>query len=223
MKKESASMDVVIVCYVPELAQGTQMRDIAGTVRKAIDTKCRLHGTVPKFTVITKRDRAATMIALTATATILAQPRRRAIVYYYGHGDQVRDKNGDEADGMDEVWTTQGIVDDEISAVFSKIHDTSRLYLLSDSCSSGSMIDLTLNARPWVTIGSTNDAQDALATFDGGAFTLWGLLPALADPRNYTPTDLYKRISAALGISTQTCTILSGNKTILNEPMFGSL
>ena len=215
-------MHVVIVCCVPELAHGTQMSGIAETVQRAIDAKCRAHGDAPTFDVITTRDRAATMRALTRAAAILEGPKQRVIIYYFGHGSQVRDASGDEADGMDETWATPGIVDDEITAVFGAIHDTSRLYLLSDSCSSGSMIDAT-NARPWATLGSTSDAQDALATSDGGAFTLWGLLPALAEARNHTPTELHARIAAGLQIGTQTCTLLGGNRAILHEPMFGPI
>ena len=159
------------------------------------------------------------MAALGAVASHLELPDAKAIVYYYGHGDQVRDTSGDEADGMDEAWTTQGILDDELSAIFSRIHDSSRLYLFSDSCSSGSMMDTT-NRRPWVAIGSARDSQDSLATSDGGAFTVWGLIPALGLATNPTPRQLAERIRAALDIDTQTCTLTAGNARVADEPMF---
>jgi hypothetical protein len=110
-------------------------------------------------------------------------------------------------------------VDDELSALFSRIHDSSRLYLFSDSCSSGSMLDTT-NGRPWVAIGSASDTQDSLATSDGGAFTMWGLIPALRIDTNPTPRQLVERIRAALDIDTQTCTLTAGNERVADEPMF---
>jgi hypothetical protein len=92
--------------------------------------------------------------------------------------------------------------------------------MFSDSCSSGSMLDTT-NGRPWVAIGSARDSQDSLATSDGGAFTLWGLIPALgATTTNPTPRQLAERIRAALDIDTQTCTLTAGNARVADEPMF---
>ena len=198
------------------------MESVASAVRQAFESKCRVYGHTPTVEVITRRDRGACMAALGAVASHLALANAKAIVYYYGHGDQVRevrDTSADEADGMDEVWSTQGIVDDELSALFSRIHDSSRLYLFSDSCSSGSMLDTT-NKRPWVAIGSARDSQDSLATSDGGAFTMWGLIPALRIDTNPTPRQLAERIRAALDIDTQTCTLTAGDARVADEPMF---
>ena len=206
------------------------MESVASAVRQAFESKCRVYGLIPTVEVITRRDRGACMAALGVVASHLELPDAKAIVYYYGHGDQVREvcevrgtsgtsgTSGDEADGMDEVWSTQGIVDDELSALFLRIHDSSRLYLFSDSCSSGSMLDA--NGRPWVAIGSASDSQDSLATSDGGAFTMWGLIPALRIDTNPTPRQLAERIRAALDIDTQTCTLTAGDARVADEPMF---
>jgi hypothetical protein len=210
-------MRILVICCVPEMASG--MGSVASAVRQAFESKCRVYGHTPTVEVITRRDRGACMAALGAVAGHLVLPNTKAIVYYYGHGDQVRDRSGDEADGMDEVWSTQGIVDDELSALFARIHDSSRLYLFSDSCSSGSMMDTT-NRRPWVAIGSARDSQDSLATSDGGAFTTWGLIPALQIDTNPTPRQLAERIRAALDIDTQTCTLTAGNARVADEPIF---
>ena len=195
------------------------MESVASAVRQAFESKCRVYGHTPTVEVITRRDRGACMAALGAVASHLELPDAKAIVYYYGHGDKCRDTSADEADGMDEVWSTQGIVDDELSALFLRIHDSSRLYLFSDSCSSGSMLDAT-NGRPWVAIGSASDSQDSLATSDGGAFTMWGLIPALRIDTNPTPRQLAERIRAALDIDTQTCTLTAGDARVADEPMF---
>jgi hypothetical protein len=215
-------MRVLLICHVPEMA--ATMGATASAVREAFDAACRAHGHTPHFDVITRRDHDACVRALGAVADHLALPNARAVVYYYGHGDQVRDTSGDEADGMDEAWTTQGILDDELSAIFSRIHDSSRLYLFSDSCSSGSMVDASTNGRPWVAIGSARDTQDSLATSEGGAFTVWGLIPALAEAArasgSTTPRQLVERIRAGLVLDTQTCTLTAGNTRIADEPMF---
>jgi hypothetical protein len=179
---------ILIICCVPEMASG--MAPVATAVRHAFESKCRVYGLLPTVEVTTRRDRGACMAALGAVASHLELPDAKAIVY------QVRDASGDEADGMDEVY--------ELSALFSRIHDSSRLYLFSDSCSS--MLDTT-NGRPWVAIGSA---------CDGGAFTMSGLIPALRIDVNLTPRQLV----AALDIDTQTCTLTAGNERVADEPMF---
>ena len=68
--------------------------------------------------------------------------------HYSGHGSQVKDTNGDEAEGLDEVivptdFKTKGcITDDEIYACLQKISPKCRAILLFDSCHSGSICDL---------------------------------------------------------------------------------
>ncbi len=47
---------------------------------------------------------------------------------------------------------------------------------------------------------------------DGGAFTMWGLVPALRIDTNPTPRQLVERIRAALDIDTQTCTLTAGKR-----------
>jgi hypothetical protein len=203
---------ILIVCCVPETAP------VVTAVRQAFESKCRVYGYTPTVDVFARRDRGACMAALGTVADHLVLPNAKAIVYYYGHGDQARNRSCDEADGVDEVWSTWGSADDELSALFSHIHDSSRLYMFSDSCSSGSMLDTT-NRRPWVAIGSARNSQDSLATSDG-EFTLLGLIPALRIDTNPTPRKLVERIHAALDIDTQTCTLTAGNTRVVNEPMF---
>jgi hypothetical protein len=65
-------------------------------------------------------------------------------IHYSGHGSQVRDRDGNEADGMDEVvvpvdYTTAGfIVDDDI---FNIIKNICRAMILFE-CHSGTVCDL---------------------------------------------------------------------------------
>jgi metacaspase-1 len=62
---------------------------------------------------------------------------------YSGHGGQVPDKNGeDEPDRSDETWVLydRQLVDDELYALWAKFKPGVRIFVLSDSCHSGSVL-----------------------------------------------------------------------------------
>jgi hypothetical protein len=61
---------------------------------------------------------------------------------YSGHGGQVPDRNGDEEDRSDETWVAydRQIVDDELYALWDKFAPGARLFVLSDSCHSGTVV-----------------------------------------------------------------------------------
>lgn len=73
-----------------------------------------------------------------------AGPRDVVLVHYSGHGAQVADRNGDEADRLDETLVphdgrmpgVRDIVDDELQAWLSRIRSR-RLIVVLDSCHSG--------------------------------------------------------------------------------------
>jgi metacaspase-1 len=60
---------------------------------------------------------------------------------YSGHGGQVPDTNGDEADTKDETWVLydRQLVDDEIYALYSQFEKGTRILVFSDSCHSGTV------------------------------------------------------------------------------------
>jgi hypothetical protein len=69
------------------------------------------------------------------------------VIYFAGHGSQIKDRNGDEADGMDETIVlydsrTQGrgdLLDDDLNRWLTSIGKrTSHITLILDSCNSGS-------------------------------------------------------------------------------------
>lgn len=64
------------------------------------------------------------------------------LIYYSGHGGQVTDENGDEDDELDETWCLYNgeLIDDEIYAALSQFESGVRIYVLSDSCHSGTVI-----------------------------------------------------------------------------------
>jgi metacaspase-1 len=61
---------------------------------------------------------------------------------YSGHGGQVPDLDGDEEDdGLDETWCLYDrmLIDDELFRLFSRFAPEVRIFMLSDSCHSGSV------------------------------------------------------------------------------------
>ena len=60
---------------------------------------------------------------------------------YSGHGGQVPDVNGDEADKKDETWCLYDgqLIDDELYFELSKFAAGVRILVLSDSCHSGTV------------------------------------------------------------------------------------
>lgn len=63
------------------------------------------------------------------------------LVYYSGHGTQVYDRNGDEADGYDEaLYLYDGpLVDDDLGEILKEIPEGAKVILMFDSCFSGTV------------------------------------------------------------------------------------
>ena len=87
---------------------------------------------------------AATAAAVTAAIEGVAQELDAGDFFfctYSGHGGQVRDTNGEEEDRSDETWLLydRQLVDDELYALWAKFEPGVRIFVLSDSCHSGSV------------------------------------------------------------------------------------
>ncbi len=63
------------------------------------------------------------------------------LLTYSGHGGQVNDVNGDEVDGQDETWVLwdRMVVDDELYSLWCQFAAGVRIFMLSDSCHSGTV------------------------------------------------------------------------------------
>jgi hypothetical protein len=63
------------------------------------------------------------------------------LITYSGHGGQIPDANGDEADGKDETWVLydRQLIDDELYNLWNQFSTGARLVVLSDSCHSGTV------------------------------------------------------------------------------------
>ena len=81
------------------------------------------------------------------------------LLTFSGHGDQLKDLNNDELDGLDETWCLYDyeIIDDEIHQLLSLFRAGVRILILSDSCHSGTVFKLASHT-------SLNDNQNTNTT-----------------------------------------------------------
>ena len=196
---------VLVICGITEFKECGAIetaKNIKNIIfQKCKDTACKL---VYKELLGTNANQRNVETYLNEAAQYLIYPNRKAIIFYNGHGDQKPDLNKDENDGKDEFWRLMGggvILDDDLSLFFNKIHDKSFLFLISDCCSSGTMLDIKLNNRPWICLSSCNDNEDSLASSAGGIFTIFGLLPAISKYNNLA--DICDYIKQNINIQTQ--------------------
>ncbi|MDB5931706.1 MAG: peptidase caspase catalytic subunit p20 [Polaromonas sp.] len=63
------------------------------------------------------------------------------LVTYSGHGSQMNDVTGDEPDGKDETWVLwdRQLLDDELEGLWASFAAGVRIFVLSDSCHSGTV------------------------------------------------------------------------------------
>lgn len=96
-------------------------------------------------------DRDATTANILAGLNALvdgAAPGDILFFHYSGHGSQMIDKNGDEADGLDEIiapydldWKEKVIRDDDMKAIFDRVPAGASLVVVLDCCNSGGGLD----------------------------------------------------------------------------------
>lgn len=104
--------------------------------------------------VLTKRQGIKNTVLLTKKATraaVLSGIRKAAkaltagdffLLSYSGHGGQVPDISGDEADKQDETWCLYDgqLIDDELYFELSRFKAGVRIVVVSDSCHSGTVV-----------------------------------------------------------------------------------
>jgi len=163
----------------------------------------------------------------------------RLYIYMNGHGNQIIDTNGDEwvsvyngetsIDAMDEVYQLPdgNVVDDDITDTINRAvidcggNKRLMVILISDHCSSGSMIDKVDVKYDWVTIGSSLDNQDSYVTRDGNVMT--NMLLSVLDKcsGDILVADFYKCLDEEMKMSyigeMQLCTLHVSRESVLYE------
>jgi hypothetical protein len=167
---------------------------------------------------------------------------------YSGHGSYALDKNGDEADGYDELIVSsdlKGIADDEFKTIIQQnLKQDVTLFAMFDSCFSGTMLDLryqymdslnydkyTENDKQAITVGNvfmisgcTDEQTSADAVFNSkanGAMT-WSLLESLKQKPNESWRELVKNMRDILKTSEfdQIPQFSSGSFVNIDTPVF---
>jgi hypothetical protein len=108
-------------------------------------------GIADRKVLLTRDATSQNVIAAIEEAAEQLQPGDLFFVTYSGHGGQVPDKNDeDEDDHSDETWLLydRQIVDDELFALWGKFKPGVRIFVLSDSCHSGSVTKKIDDAVP---------------------------------------------------------------------------
>ena len=91
--------------------------------------------------LLTKQATSSAVVSAIKDAASHAKDGDFVFLTYSGHGGQVPDTNGDEKDHTDETWVLydRQLVDDELYTLWSKFKPGVRIFVLSDSCHSGSV------------------------------------------------------------------------------------
>ena len=163
----------------------------------------------------------------------LRRATKNLTIFFTGHGANVRDRDGDESDGLDEamVFDKGYVVDDELIKV---IHDNAngktKILLLTDCCHSGSIWDLQSAEKRGqklpsniLSISAAKDSQTAKQTKMGNkdqgifSFFFWKLINET--PKS-TPRDLEPRMNEKISRYKQHFTCFASSQNMLTEPIF---
>ena len=96
------------------------------------------------FKTATLLTKAATRAAVVGRITEAAKKLKSGDIFflsYSGHGGSIPDKDDDEADARDETWCLYDaqLIDDEIGMLWTQFAKGVRIFMLSDSCHSGTV------------------------------------------------------------------------------------
>lgn len=139
-----------------------------------------------KLQVIQLADRQCTRsiaLALLRQAVSIAASNSLLVLFWSGHGGQVADRNGDEADGLDEYlcpWD-RPLLDDDLAKILDQAQPGVRVFFVCDTCNSGTMARKALRMPRVVTprqfkasmicFAGCADGKSSFGTAQGGLWT----------------------------------------------------
>ncbi len=97
-----------------------------------------------RIKTLTTPDETKPTAIIATLRQINPSPGDLVVFYFSGHGDQVRDLNGDEDDGMDEMLAGSSacLLDDDLRPVWVGYGPAVRIVMIVDACHAGSTFSI---------------------------------------------------------------------------------
>ena len=143
--------------------------------------------------LMTKRATRAAVLGALAKAAKSLKAGDIFLLTYSGHGGQVPDRNDEEPDHQDETWCLYDgeLIDDELYTALGKFARGVRVFVLSDSCHSGTVTKMAYYAA--------RAAAARGADANGGAPVRYRAMPAEVALRTYRAhRAMYDRLQRAV-------------------------
>jgi len=212
---ESLQWRALVLADIPDIgiaADATETARVAAALSARWGT--RLVATDAWFGPVVSRK--ALLPKLAELAAWVAEPHRGVWIYKNGHGNDCP-RAAASGGGLEDMWCLWGggtLHADELSAAFAATHAASALVVVSDNCSSGTMLR---GPGMWASIGACTDTQDALADCDGGVFTEEALLPVLEGSRDLRSLRaVFDAACARIDLPTSTPQLHAGTIALLD-------
>ena len=154
------------------------------------------------------------------------------IFFYSGHGGQVYSTDSTEKDGLDETlcfWDGQ-FIDDKVWKLINSIPKTSRCFIVTDCCNSGSNYRLPFNLKKsraklsargvepnLLHIGGCNDGEYSYGSSRGGALT--GVLKSKFN-KNISYIEWFNSTKSAMKNTQQIPTFAETGKSFKSSKIF---
>ena len=166
--------------------------------------------------VISLRGKECTAQTIISSIKHITSNGKRTIIYICSHGDHRFTK-----DYMLEYWNTaSGCLDQiQIGNLLNDALDTSFVILFSESCSSEHMINHDVIKKRYVSIGATQDREDAMLTCDGGLLAMTSIDIIKTIPNDCKISDFTKLLLAS-GVTVEHFAVAYSDEGILEEIMF---
>jgi hypothetical protein len=175
---------------------------LAGCVNDALAMKKIADGLGYVSTLILNQEATADrIISEIGQAAWNLDPGGIVLITFSGHGGQIKDVNGDEPDGKDETWVCydRQLIDDELYNLWNQFTAGARIFVLSDSCHSGT---ITRNREYTAVVGSDAFARHYPRT-RSGPVRFKGIPPEIAAANYEHNKSQYDALQFASGSRTR--------------------